>query len=151
MTAFMAWWRRRSRKAKIGLVVGAVVAVIVVIGALAPSEDTGDNGGTNPSAAAPQPEPEPEPPPPPPAEEDTGRMSDGEYDLFSSQVADVDQEVGGSGATFRSAASSSRRKSWPPGANASTMPTTASGTACSLPTRPPRTWRAMLGRPACAI
>jgi hypothetical protein len=97
-------WTGRSRRGKALVIGGAVLLAFILIGVLAPSEEAADNTAAQEPPAAttatpaedtepPPPPAEDEPTPPPPEDVDTGRMSEGEYEQFSSQVADVDAEM----------------------------------------------------------
>jgi hypothetical protein len=98
MSSFLRWWHQRSKKAQIGLAIGAVFLFLIILGALLPSPDDGEKKkeaiSPPPPAQQQQPrpppaEPPPPPPPPPAADRDTGRMSDGEFQQFRDAQADV--------------------------------------------------------------
>jgi hypothetical protein len=107
MAAFMEWWRQRSRKAKIWLIVGAVIAVLALIGALAPSETAEDTSGSEappaPTESAPPPPattesapPPPEQPPEPPPPEEPEGIGDGTHTIGEDIAAGTYRSTGDS-------------------------------------------------------
>jgi hypothetical protein len=78
----------------VAIIAAAVVAALILLGALLPSEGTKDETASPAPPPPPAQPAEPPPPAPPAAEVDTGRMSDGEFELFSQSVAEVDDELG---------------------------------------------------------
>lgn len=86
---------------KIGRVMAYAFAALLVIGVIAAIAGGGGGGDsdsaadTPPPAATPAPEPAAEPEPaPPPEPVDTGRMSDGEWESTSTDVLEVNREIG---------------------------------------------------------
>lgn len=92
-------WRGRSRKGKALVIGGAVLLLFALIGALAPAEEASDDEPPAAQTSSPPPPPPPppkppppEPPPPPATDEDTGRMSEGEYEQWTGAVEDLNDE-----------------------------------------------------------
>lgn len=100
-------WRRRSLRGKIFVVIGAVFLAFLLIGIFAPppEEDADTNSPpvattTEEAEAATTVEEEPEQAEEPAEAEDTGRMSDTEYEFFAARIAEVGDEIGQYGETL---------------------------------------------------
>jgi hypothetical protein len=96
------FWKRRSWIGKTAIIVGAVLVVLVAIGLAVPATDNSDNKSaaatteavtTTPAGTTEEAATTPEATTQEASDEDTGRMSEREFEEFSGALTEVDQEV----------------------------------------------------------
>jgi hypothetical protein len=104
------FWSERSWKGKTAIVVGIVLLVLIVIGIAVPAPDDSEKTSaeatspTTTSAPATTSEAATTQEAADTTDEDTGRMSDGEFQQFSNALTEVDQEIQQFATTLRKCA-----------------------------------------------